>query len=218
MVGKLMYASVGTRPDLAYALSYLTRFNAKPTLLAMQMLRRLLKYVATRGKIALFYKRGKGGFLLEGYTDASWADDALDRKSTSGYAFVVNGTLVAWQSRRQHSVATSSMESEYIAAGMAAKQAIWLRSILKEFGYPQDGPTTLYEDNTGAISFAKNPIAHKRTKHIGIQFHFIRELLESRQIFLLYIPTTDQLADFLTKALGRVKFEENVRRLGLLPQ
>ena len=151
------------------------------------MAKRLLKYVASRGKISLFYKRRLGEFIFQGYTDASWADDALDRRSTSGYIFLVNGTPVAWKSQRQESVATSSMESEYIAAGKAAKQAVWQRGILKELGYLQEGPTTLFEDNTGAISFAKNPIAHKRTKHIGIQYHFIRELVESRQIFLLYI-------------------------------
>ena len=218
IIGKLMYASVGTRPDLAFALSYLARFNARPSKLALQMAKRLLKYVASRGKVSLFYKRSRGEFIFQGYTDASWADDALDRKSTSGYIFLVNGTPVAWKSQRQESVATSSMESEYIAAGKAAKQAVWQRGILKELGYLQEGPTTLFEDNTGAISFAKNPIAHKRTKHIGIQYHFIRELVESRQIFLLYISTLDQLADFLTKPLGRVKFEENLRRLGLLSQ
>ena len=214
IVGKTMYAMVGTRPDIAYAVSTLGRFASKPNQQHYSMAKHLLRYLKGAPDTGLCYTKGTGTATFHGYCDADWGGSE-DRKSTSGYVFLLNGAPISWSSKRQPTVALSSTEAEYIAATQATKEAIWLRRLFKDLGHPQNEPTTIYEDNQGCIQLAKNPIHHQRTKHIDIQMHFIREKIDSNEVTLTYCGTQDQLADIFTKALPRVKFEDIRSRIGL---
>jgi hypothetical protein len=214
-----MYVMVGTRPDIAYALGMLSRYASDPRQRHLRMAKKLVSYLyQTREVFRLTYRRGTGLAKLEGYADADWGSDTGDRRSVTGYIFTINGTPISWSSKRQATIALSSTEAEYMAATQAAKEAIWLRRLLAELGQGPSEPTTVYEDNQSAIALAQNPVHHQRTKHIDIQYHFVRERVEAKDIKLEYISTADQLADLCTKALGRTKLTSlRDRLLGLRP-
>jgi len=138
----------------------------------------------------------------------------LRRRSTTGWAFELNGSIIAWCSKRQATVSTSTSESEYVAVSEAAKEAVWLKGMLEELGCRQP-QTSLPGDNQGSIHLANRPAAHSRTKHIDIRHHLIRELIERGIVKLDYVPTADQKADVLTKALPRPRHESNLLALRL---
>ena len=141
------------------------------------------------------------------YVDADYAADVDSRRSVTGYLFMLAGAPISWQSRQQVSVALSTMESEYMAACAATQEAIWLRSLLKDLDLlDQDKPMILREDNQACIAFSMNPGDYKKSKHIDVRYHFVRERVASNEILLEYIDTKDQLADILTKALDGPAF------------
>ena len=143
------------------------------------------------------------------YVDADYAADTDSRRSVTGYLFMLAGVPISWQSRQQASVALSTMESEYMAACAAAQEAIWLRLLLKDLDLLDgDNPMVLREDNQACIAFSANPLDYKKSKHIDVKYHFVRERVASKEIVLEYINTSDQLADILTKALDGIKFRE----------
>ena len=142
-----------------------------------------------------------------GYSDADWAGDVNDRKSTSGYLFKISGAPVSWRSKKQSCIALSTAEAEYMALSSAAQEATRLRQLTKDLHNEPTEPTVIKEDNQAAIRIAKNPESHGRTKHIDIKYHFLREKVMNDVIKLEYCPTNDMIADMLTKGLGREKFE-----------
>ncbi len=152
---------------------------------------------------------------LTGYSDADWAGDRDTRKSTTGHLFLFAGSAVSWLSQRQPVVALSSTEAEYIALSSAAQQAIWLRRLLTELGMDNSHPTPIWEDNQGAICLLNNPVAHKKSKHIQIRHHYIREWVADKSIELHYVPTSDMTADLLTKALPKQAFQRLRKTLGI---
>ncbi|WP_176691529.1 Ty1/Copia family ribonuclease HI, partial [Enterobacter cloacae complex sp. GF14B] len=135
-----------------------------------------------------------------GYTDSDYAGDLDKRRSTSGYVFTLVGGAISWRSRLQDCVTQSTTEAEYVAANEACKEAIWLGRLVADLGINADMPE-LYCDSQSAIQLAKNPVFHSKTKHIDVKYHFIREVLEDKQIQLLKIHTKDNPADLLTKGL-----------------
>ena len=137
---------------------------------------------------------------LTGYSDADWAGDKEDRKSTSGSIFLLHGRAISWASKKQTSVALSTIEAEYVALSNASKDACWIKQLLKDLGRPQD-EITIKTDSQGAIALTKNPEQHPKTKHIDIRYHFVRDLIEKGVIKLEYCPTADMVADILTKGL-----------------
>ena len=152
---------------------------------------------------------------LSGICDADWASDLDDRRSMTGYFFYLDdGGAISWQTHKQSSVVTSSTQEDYQALSMATKEAIWLRELLKDLRFTQ-GSTTIWQDNQSTIALAKNPIHHARTKHIDIQHHYIRECIENEAICLLYISTEQMVADLLTKALPKTKFDFCVQGMGI---
>ena len=208
IVGKLMYAMVGTRPDIAFAVGFLGRFSSNPTEFNLNLAKKCVRYlIGTQNSKILFSKSSspKSELKLEMYADSDWGGSE-DRKSITGYLALINGAPVSWQSKRQPTVALSSTEAEYMAATQATKEAIWLRQLLSELGHPQNGATVIFEDNNGCIELAKNPIHHACTKHIDIQHHFVREKVLSGEVELVHCSTNEQLADILTKPLVRDKF------------
>ena len=144
---------------------------------------------------------------LAGFSDSDWAGNLDDRISITGYTFSIGSEVIAWSSKKQSTVALSSCEVEYQALCAATCEAIWLRRLLNDAGEEQKESTIIKTDNQSTIKLAYNPVFHKNTKHIDTQFHFVREKLQSKEIFVEYCKTCDNMADIFTKPLGRVKFE-----------
>ena len=151
-----------------------------------------------------------------GYSDADWGS-GHDRKSIGGFVFALNGGAISWASKKQTSIAISTTEAEYMGMTQAAKVILWLRVLLDEIGVFRlvASMSTLNADNQGAIALARNPEYHARTKHIDIQLHFIRNLVTTDQIYLQFCPSTDLIADIMTKALPRVSHVKHLEAMGL---
>lgn len=147
--------------------------------------------------------------------DADWAGCLATRRSTTGYVYQINNTAVVWSSKRQQTVASSTVEAEYVAVSEAIREALWLRNLLTEIGVKQSAPAVINCDNKGAIRLALNPGTHQRTKHIDIKHHLIRELIEENVVSLRYVQSRHQLADIFTKGLPKPRHTENTEELGL---
>jgi hypothetical protein len=162
----------------------------------------------------LHYIRAPGTARFVGYCDSDLAGDIDTSRSNSGTMFYLGDCLVSWQSIKQKVVALSSCKAEYIATTTAATQALWLSRLLGKLLDRKVEVVELKVDSKSALVLAKNHVFHNRSKHIRTKYHFIRECLEEGSIKANYIATTDQLADILTKFLGKAKFQE-MRRIGL---
>lgn len=213
MVGSLMYIT-STRPDMMFFVSLISRFMSRPTELHFQAAKRALRYLRGTVNYGILYKKG-GVEELVAFTDSDYAGDVEDRKSTSGYAFLMNGSAVAWSSKKQPIVTLSTTEAECVAAAGCACQAVWMRRILKELGYTQEGCTTVMCDNSSAIKLSKNPVMHGRSKHIDVRFHFLRDLTRDGAIEMVQCGTRDQIADLLTKPLKLDAFKKLREHLGV---
>jgi len=178
--------------------------------------KRVLAYLVDNLDVGIEYRYGGSEAGLVGYSDAEYASDLETRRSTTGYIFCMANGPVTWSCQRQKLVTLSTTESEYVAAATAAKELIWLRKLLKDIGGQYENATTLYIDNQNAIKLSKNPELHKRTKHIDIRYHFLREKYESGEISIAYIPPEIQKANILTKALPRERFQMLHERLSLI--
>ena len=211
LIGSLIYLSNATRPDIAYAVGYLARSMQSPTEGDWLNGKYVLRYLNGTKNISLKYKNSD---CLVGYSDASYAEEN-DRKSISGYVFKQAGGAITWRSSKQDIVAQSSMESEYIGLSEAGKEAQWLRKLEVEIFPSRSLPTVIYEDNQSAIKLSDNPLHSNRSKHISVRYHSIRELVKSKIIKVEYLPTTEMIADILTKSLGRVLHQHFVDGLGL---
>jgi hypothetical protein len=208
LLGKLSYLAVMTRPDISFAVNRLAQQSMAPTEKCWIALKRVLRYVAGTTHYHLVYSPS-GNDTVVGYSDADWAGCVDTRKSTSGYVFTLGGAAVSWRSNKQPVVALSSTEAEYIAGTLATQEAMFLRFLFRDLGLPMQAPTSISIDNRGAIALGKNFISNKRTKHIDIRFHFIREKVRDGVITLHPIATKDMPADCLTKPLGSQKFLQN---------
>lgn len=149
------------------------------------------------------------------FSDADFAGDVNSRKSTSGYCFTINGGIISWCSEKQKSVSLSTTESEYIEASQAVKELIWIDRLLKNLDGNISIPLLLM-DNQSAIKLIKNPEFHKRTKHIDVRFHFVREKYAEKFFNLKYVNTKEQLADIFTKPLPKVIFESLREKLNIV--
>ena len=170
-VGSLLYLSTWSRPDIAFAVGSVARFCSCPTKEHWLALKRILRYLKGTENHGLMYVRDEKEQCV-GYCDADWAGDKSDRKSTSGYVFIMSGAPVSWCSRKQLCVALSTAEAEYVALASATQEAVWLRELSKVFGCNQVGAMVIFEDNQAAIEIAKNPQFHGRMKHIEINCVF----------------------------------------------
>lgn len=214
-VGSLMYLAVMTRPDLAFAVGVASRHLENPTEEDIQRIKTILKYLkGTTGLRLVFPANSSGNVRLSAYCDSDYAGDVDTRRSTSGYACLLGRACVSWRSERQRVVATSTTEAEYIAAAEAVKELVWLERLRQELIHDNLVPLLLM-DNQGAIRLVENQVLHRRTKHIDVRYHFIREKFNEGCFEIRGVGTKDQAADMLTKGLGKLLFVENRLKLGL---
>jgi len=214
VTGSLTYAAIGSRPDIAYATTAVSRFNENPGRVHWEAVKRIIQYL--KGTIGWEITYGTKVKDLEGYTDADGSTNE-DRHAISGYVFLIDGGPVSWSVKMQEIVTLSTTEAEYVAATHAAKEALWLRSFLGDILGPLNSATTLYCDNQSAIALTKNDQFHARTKHIDIRYHFIRYVIQNGSLCFEYCPTEDMTADMLTKALPSPKAKHFASALGLHP-
>ncbi len=212
-IGSLLYASMGTRPDISQAVGALSQFVSRPGVQHWRGVQRVFRYLkGTLGHGLLYSGNGK----LVGWSDADWAGERSTRKSTSGFVFTIGGGAVSWSSKRQPVVALSTTEAEYMALCEACKERMWLVQMLSDLGLSAFDSGVLFEDNQGAIALAKNPVEHQRMKHIDIRFHFIREKVVNQEVEIVYCPTTEMVADMLTKPLPLKKFKDMCKGVGVV--
>ena len=169
-------------------------------------MKRILRYVQHTRTHGLFLRPSSSG-TLSVYLDADWAGDLEDRRSTEGYALFYGGNLIAWSARKQATVSCSSTDSEYKAVANATAELIWVEALLTELGIRQTSPSVLWSDNIGATFFSSNPVFHVGTKHIEVDFHFLRERVAQKLLQVRFIPSKDQLDDIFTKPLPLPLFE-----------
>lgn len=216
-VGSIMYAAMGTRPDLAFAIQTLSQFNHNPSTEHWKAVKRVFRYLNGTQDLGITYDglASNNVITVEGYSDSDWANNQINRRSISGSAFFLAGGAVSWSSKKQQTVALSSMEGEYMAITHAWKQAKWLRDFWTEVGFPQEQPAIIHVDNRAAISLAHNPEHHDRSKHIDTRYHRIRDEVESGTVELDWCPTDEEVANIFTKPLPPIKFIKFRAALGM---
>jgi hypothetical protein len=164
----------------------------------------------------LVYRKGEEQELI-GYSDSDYAGDQDDKKSTSGYVFMLSAGAVSWCSKKQPVVTLSTTEAEFIAAASSACQAVWLRRILQQLRHEPRKSTTIYCDNSSTIKLSKNPVLHGRSKHIDVRFHFLRELTKDKVVELIQCSSQEQVADIMTKPLKLDVFQKLRTLMGVYP-
>jgi hypothetical protein len=219
IVGTVQYIAVVTRPDIAYAASTLARFMSCPTEHLMNCARRLLRYLNTTKELVLRYDCSQTTEdAVDGYSDADFAGCSKTSKSTSGIVILYCGQPVYWRSKRQPIVTSSTTEAELVALNLCALQVLWLKLMLgTDLGV---GPmrADLKCDNQSTVAVAHNPIASDRSRHINVKHRKVQELISQQVMSVTWVPTTEQLADILTKQMARPQYERLRRLLHLLPR
>jgi hypothetical protein len=213
MIGSLLYLCA-SRPDIMLFVCMCARFQTDPKEVQLRAVKRIMRYLVYTPKFGLWYPKGST-FDLIGYSDADWAGCKIDRKSTSGTCQFLGRSLVSWASKKQNSVALSTAEAEYIAAGHCCAQLLWMRQTLRDYGYKLS-KVPLLCDNESAIRMADNPVEHSRTKHIDIRYHFLRDHQQRGDIEIAYVSTKEQLVDIFTKPLDDKSFSKLRNELNIL--
>jgi hypothetical protein len=206
LVGALQYLTL-TRPELSYAVQQACLYMHDPRVPHHNHVKRILRYLKGTLDHGL-HINSSSPTTLTAYSDADWAGCPDTRRSTSGYCVFLGNNLVSWSSKRQVTVSRSSAEAEYRAVAHTVAETVWLRQLLSELHRPIHQATIIYCDNVSAIYMSSNPVQHRRTKHIEIDIHFVREKVALGQVRVLHVPTTAQFADIFTKALATAPFTD----------
>ncbi|WKA06380.1 hypothetical protein VitviT2T_024283 [Vitis vinifera] len=204
-----------TRPDISYAVHQVSQYLSAPRSTHYAAVLRILRYLKGTLFHGLFYS-AQSPLVLRAFSDADWAGDPTDRRSTTGYCFLLGSSLISWRSKKQTFVARSSTEAEYRALADTTSELLWLRWLLKDLGVSTSSATPLYYDNQSAIHIAHNDVFHERTKHIEIDCHFIRYHLLHGALKLFSVSSKDQLADIFTKSLPKRRTRDLVDNLKLV--
>ncbi|KAK2417383.1 putative mitochondrial protein [Trifolium repens] len=217
VVGSLRFIC-NTRPDINYVLGSVSRFMSNPKASHMIAAKRILRYLKGTQDFGLAFLKSnmESELELEGFSDSDWCGDKDDRRSTSGYWFRFRNSPISWSSKKQSIVALSSCEAEYVAAAQPACQAVWLESLLDELKINYVKPVRLNVDNKSAISLARNPIAHGRSKHIETKYHFLRDQVSKEKLTVEHCSTNVQIVDILTKPLKADRFKELRKLVGIV--
>lgn len=199
IVGALRYLTI-TRPDIAYSVNKVCQYLQTPTSDHSSAVKRILRYLQHTRDMGLHIRRSSSS-LVSAFTDSDWAGCSDDQRSTSGFAIYFGVNLISWSSHKQHIVSRSSMESEYKGLANATAEIVWIKSLLKELGVFQKRPLSLWCDNLGATYLSANPVFHAHTKHIEVDFHFVREQVAKKLLDIRFVSSQDQTVDIFTKAL-----------------
>jgi hypothetical protein len=215
LAGALQYLTF-TRPDIAYAVQQICLHMHDPRESHLAAAKRILRYLRGTLDYGLVIPRSSPTQLIV-YTDADWVGCPDTRRSTSGYAVFLGGSLVSWSSKRQHTVSRSSAEAEYRAVANGVAEVSWLQQLLQELHHPLHSACLVYCDNVSAVYLSTNPVQHQRTKHVEIDLHFVRERVAVGAVRVLHVPTTSQFADVFTKGLPSSVFTEFRSSLNVRP-
>ncbi|PNX78271.1 hypothetical protein L195_g034248 [Trifolium pratense] len=191
MVGCLMYL-LATRPDLAYSVCLVARFTDRPTKIHVTAVKRIMRYLKGTLSFGIVYKSNcKTNMKLKGWCDSDYAGNLDDRKSTTGYVFMLGSSAISWSSKKQPIVTLSTTEAEYVSTAACACQGVWLKNVLSYLKMKQAKCIMIYCDNNSSIKLSKNPIMHGRCKHIDVRFHFLRDLTKDGTIELVHGRSED---------------------------
>ena len=211
-VGSLMYAMVCSRPDLAHAVSVVSRYMSNPGKEHWKAVQWIFRYLRGTSNARLHFGRTRDG--VTGYVDSDFGGDLDKRRSLTGYVFTIGGCAISWKATLQSTVALSTTEAEYMAITEAFKEAIWLKGL---FGDLCDDvqTTTVFCDSQSAIYLTKDQMYHERTKHIDVRYHFVRDIIARGDIVVSKVSTHDNPADMMTKTLPVTKFQQCLNLVGV---
>ena len=213
IVGGLQYLTL-TRPDIAFAVNKVCQYLQRPTSVHFSAIKRILRYISGTLGLGLKIVRSSSQ-VISAFSDADWAGCSDDRKSTGGFAIFLGSNLVSWQAKKQATVSCSSTEAEYKSLANATAEVIWVQSLLHELGVSSSKALILSCDNIGATYLIANPVFHARTKHIEVDYHFVRERVAQKQLDVRIISSEDQVADGFTKAQPVRRLQEFCSNLNL---
>jgi hypothetical protein len=213
MIGSLLYVTT-SRPHVMFSVFMCARFQASPRESHLKATKRIWRYLKHTQDVGLWYPKG-ASFELVGYSDSDYAGDKVERKSTSRTCKLLERSLVSWSSKKQNSIALSTAEAEYIAAGSCCAQISWMKATLKDFGINFKNMSLLC-DNKSVVKLTNNPVQHQRTKHIDVRHHFIRDHQQKGDIAIESVGTEDQLADLFTKLLDEKRSHKLKNELNIL--
>lgn len=214
-IGSLMFAAIVARPDISFSVNVVSRFQNSPTKMHWNAVKRIFQYLKQTAGYKIKYSCIEND-VLKGYADADFAGDPDTRRSTTGYVFLLSNGVITWCSSAQKSVSLSTAEAEYVAASCATRELMWIQKFLTELNFINSHcKTILFVDNQSAIKLIENPVFHKRTKHIDVHYHFVREKFNCKLFDIQYVNSNLQLADLLTKALSNKKLTELINLLGM---
>lgn len=213
LVGRLIYLAV-TRPDLAYSVHILSQFMQEPRTEHWEAALRVVRYLkGTPGQGILL--SADCDLTLQGWCDSDWAACPLTRRSLTGWLVFLGKSPVSWKTKKQHTVSRSSAEAEYRSMAAITCELKWLKGLLLSLGVHHPKAIKLFCDSQSALHIAKNPVFHERTKHIEVDCHFVRDAINEGLISPSHVPTSSQLADIFTKALGKMQFDNLLSKLGI---
>ncbi|XP_016191993.1 uncharacterized protein LOC107632866 [Arachis ipaensis] len=213
IVGGLQYATI-TRPDISFSVNKLSQFMSNPCQEHWVAVKRVLRYLAGTAELKLQFHRCTD-LRFSAFSDSDWASDLDDRKSTTGFCVYYSSNLVSWKSSKQPTVSRSSTEAEYRALAAVFMELIWIQNLLAELHQPCPASPTVFCDNISAVLLAYNPILHNRTKHFELDLYFILDKVIKGSIAVTHIPSTEQVADVLTKPLSLASFNKFKSKLRL---
>jgi hypothetical protein len=213
LVRGLQYLTL-TRPDLSFSVNKICLFLHAPTTLHLRAAKRVLRYVKGIIDMGLQISRSPS-MLVSGFVDADWARCVDDRRPTGGFAVFLGTNLISWSARKQQTVSHSSTETEYKAIANATTEIMWIQTLLTELGIPHLAAASLWCDNLGATYLSGNPVFLAHTKHIEVDYHFVRERVARKQLEIRFISTSDQVAIGFMKALLLQKFTDFQHNLNL---
>jgi hypothetical protein len=240
MVGSLMYAALGSRPDIAFSVTALSRYNVQPLEMHVTAAKRVLRYLKTTSEFRIHYQRlphpanshpHEPYITIIGYTDSDWAGNVTTRKSVGGCVFglgytnttqdLVMSGLIHWQAKSQSVVALSTLEAEYIACSHATRESLWLRRMLKEAADGMavkisDGPVPIGCDNQGAIKLITSGVVQQKSKHIDVKYHHTHDEQLKGNVRFQYVTSASNPADLLTKPLAAPRHEQLLELTGLV--
>jgi hypothetical protein len=222
MVGSLMYAALGTRPDLSFCVTMLSKYNAKPLQMHLTAAKRALRYLNRTRNHGLFFPSNSnhdltghnGNHDLTGYTDSDWAGNSKTSKSVGGFVFSTGNASISWQAKSQTVVALSTLEAEYIACSNATRAALWLERLFEEIQESREAIPIL-GDNQGAFKLIHSGIVKGKTKHIEVKFHHSHDEQDKGNVKFNYVESAKNTADSMTKAFPSVRHQELFRMCGL---